>query len=82
MAVYLLHLDTPLPRGVSRRGTPLRAGHYLGYAEDLEARLERHANGTGARMLAVARERGIGWQVARVWPDKGRDFDWIKKRGL
>lgn len=56
--VYLLHLDTPLRH----------AKHYVGFADDdLAARLERHAAGQGARMLAVCRERGITWQLARTW---------------
>jgi hypothetical protein len=80
MTVYLLHLTEPLPRGVSRRGTVLVARHYLGYADDLASRLAHHANGTGARMLAVARERGIGWTLARVWPDAGRDTERKLKR--
>jgi predicted GIY-YIG superfamily endonuclease len=55
--IYLLHLDTPLRH----------ARHYVGLADDLETRLERHASGQGARMLAVCRERGITWQLARTW---------------
>ena len=56
--VYLLHLDKPLRH----------AKHYLGFAaDDLPARLERHASGQGARMLAVCVERGITWQLVRTW---------------
>jgi predicted GIY-YIG superfamily endonuclease len=56
--VYLLHLNKPLRH----------AKHYVGFAEsDLDARLERHASGQGARMLAVCRERGITWRLARTW---------------
>jgi predicted GIY-YIG superfamily endonuclease len=55
--IYLLHLDKPLRH----------AKHYVGFADDLEARLERHANGHGARMLQVCRERGISWTLARTW---------------
>jgi predicted GIY-YIG superfamily endonuclease len=55
--IYLLHLDTPLAH----------SKHYLGSADDLDARLERHAQGDGARMLAVCRERGITWRLARTW---------------
>lgn len=58
MTVYLLHLSEPLRH----------AKHYMGVCEDLESRLERHAKGDGARMLAVCRERGITWQVVRTWP--------------
>jgi predicted GIY-YIG superfamily endonuclease len=55
--IYLLHLDKPLRH----------ARHYVGLADDLDARLERHASGNGARMLAVCRERGITWSLARTW---------------
>lgn len=44
MTVYLLHLDQPLSRGVSPNGTPLKAGHYIGYAEDLIERIDEHAS--------------------------------------
>jgi predicted GIY-YIG superfamily endonuclease len=54
--IYLLHLDKPLRH----------AKHYVGFA-DVEARLERHASGAGARMLQVCRERGISWTLARTW---------------
>lgn len=56
--VYLLHFDKPLAH----------ARHYMGYAEDLERRLKRHARGEGARRTQVLVEQGIGWRLARVWP--------------
>ena len=55
--VYLLHFDTPLAH----------AQHYVGYAEDMEARIERHRKGNGARLVAVFAEKGIGFTVARTW---------------
>ncbi len=68
--IYLLHLDTPLRH----------ARHYVGLADDLDARLERHASGNGARMLAVCRERGITWQLARTWQGN-RGFErWLKNK--
>lgn len=65
MTVYVLHLDSPMRH----------ARHYCGYAKDLVARLTHHKNGTGARMLAVAKERAIGFILVRVWPDEGRGFE-------
>lgn len=59
--VYLLHLDSPL--GNERH----QAQHYLGSCSDLAARLELHRVGQGARMLAVCRERGIGFACVRTW---------------
>lgn len=48
MTVYLLHLDQPIPRGVSPAGKPLMAQHYIGVADNLEARLEEHRHTTWA----------------------------------
>lgn len=42
MTVYLIHLHQPMARGVSARGTSLFAQHYIGWAKDLEERLEEH----------------------------------------
>lgn len=75
MTVYLLHLSQPLSRGVSKRGTALIAGHYIGFTDDLESRLADHANGNGARFTQVCVERGITWQVVRTWPGGGRSFE-------
>jgi len=68
MTVYLIHFDRPI--GTERQ----KAEHYLGSAKDLEARLAEHRNGTGARLLQVLRERGIGWQCVRTW-EGGRDLE-------
>jgi predicted GIY-YIG superfamily endonuclease len=69
--VYLLHFDQPLAH----------ARHYVGWcAYDLEQRLEHHVTGHGARIMQVLTERGIGFQVARVWPGAGRDFERRLKR--
>lgn len=46
MTVYLLHLDQPIPRGVSRTGKPLTAQHYLGVADDVDKRLDEHRHTT------------------------------------
>lgn len=59
---YLLHFDTPLAH----------ARHYLGYARDIDARIAAHTAGQGARLMAVCKERGIGFQLVRVWPGANR----------
>lgn len=46
MTVYLLHFDQPLPRGVSRKGTPLQAAHYIGWTDDLVGRILDHSETT------------------------------------
>lgn len=71
--VYLLHFEEP----ISDRHT---ARHYLGYANDLAARLQAHDAGHGSRLTQVARGRGIGWQLVRVWRG-GRDLERRLKNG-
>ncbi|MEW6657399.1 MAG: endonuclease [Thermodesulfobacteriota bacterium] len=56
--IYLLYFDQPLAH----------AQHYVGFAENLEARLEQHRKGNGARLSAAFAEKGIGFTVARTWP--------------
>ncbi len=65
MSVYLIHLDTPLAH----------ARHYCGFAIHVEERLAHHRAGTGARMLQVCNERGITYELARVWPGADRTFE-------
>ena len=60
MTVYLLHFEEP----ISRRHT---SQHYLGYAKDLNERLARHQAGDGCRLVQVALERGITFELARTW---------------
>jgi hypothetical protein len=73
--VYLVHLDRKLGSGHPRGG----AGHYLGTTVDLARRLETHRAGKGARMLAAANQRGIGYDVVRTWPG-GREVERRMKR--
>jgi predicted GIY-YIG superfamily endonuclease len=72
---YLVHLDQPLgsdhPKG--------RAGHYIGTTINLDRRISQHREGTGARMLAAAVQRGIDFSVVRTWPG-GRDVERQLKR--
>jgi predicted GIY-YIG superfamily endonuclease len=69
--VYLLHFDRSYRH----------ARHYLGWTTDLAARLAEHARGQGARLLAVVREAGIGWRLARTWPGTRRRERQIKNQG-
>jgi predicted GIY-YIG superfamily endonuclease len=68
--IYLLHLDKPLRH----------ARHYVGLADTLDARLERHASGQGARMPAVCVERGITWRLVRTWQGSRRLERQLQKR--
>lgn len=68
--VYLLHLDSPL--GHSR--------HYMGFSTNVPQRLDRHRLGRGARMLAAAREAGIGFRLVRSWGNVSPSFERRLKR--
>lgn len=73
MAVYLIHFSRPIgsshPRG--------KASHYIGYSADdkLSQRLERHATGDGARLMAAVVEAGIDWEVVKTWPNGTRELE-------
>jgi hypothetical protein len=62
--VYILHLDRPLGNLANRRAQAL---HYCGFAEDLAARLEKHAAGKGSKLTAAALNQGIAYHVY-AWP--------------
>jgi predicted GIY-YIG superfamily endonuclease len=72
MAVYLIHFSIALAH----------ARHYVGYAKsDVAGRLAEHCAGAGARLTQVAVERGASLELARVWPEAGRQFErQIKRR--
>ena len=55
--VYLLHFTQRYKH----------AGHYLGSSTNLTKRLQAHAKGQGARLLAVVQAAGITWTLARTW---------------
>jgi hypothetical protein len=42
--------------------------HQQQFTPDLEARIEKHRAGQGARITEVLKERGIGFDVVAVWP--------------
>ena len=68
--VYLLHFERPYRH----------ARHYLGFTDDLDRRLAQHRSGNGARLLEVIAEAGIGWVLARTWPDGERELERAIKR--
>lgn len=61
--IYLLHFDQPFGH----------ARHYLGWASNLDARLQHHSRGTGANLLRHVRAAGIGWVLARTWEGQDRN---------
>ncbi len=63
--VYLIHLETPIAH----------SRHYLGWTRFLKKRINHHRNGTGARFLAEAVRRGIGFEVVRKWKNTDGNFE-------
>jgi predicted GIY-YIG superfamily endonuclease len=55
--VYLIHFDTAYKH----------ARHYTGWTTDLDARLQAHRDGRGARLMEIVTQAGITWQLARTW---------------
>lgn len=62
---YLLHFSQPYKH----------ARHYLGWADDIERRIEEHNQGRGARLTQVVTGAGITLQTARIWvgADRGAE---------
>lgn len=73
--IYLICFDRPFRH----------ARHYLGFVESpgkLEARIERHRSGDGAKLLRAVNQAGIQWRVVRTWEDGSRDKErQMKNRG-
>ena len=69
---YLLHFDRALGNSHNPRGM---ARHYIGWADDVDARLADHRAGRGARLLAACVREGIGWEVVRTWPGVTRSTE-------
>lgn len=67
--VYLLHFEKPFRH----------AQHYLGSADDVNERIERHRRGSGARLTQVVAESGIAMELARTW-EGGREKERELKR--
>ena len=62
--IYLIHFDRPLHH----------ARHYLGWTSNLQARLESHLDGNGARLMAAVGRAGVGWRLVRAWSgDRARE---------
>jgi predicted GIY-YIG superfamily endonuclease len=68
--VYLLHFSEPYRH----------ARHYVGFTNNLTARLEAHVSGQGARLVQVVIEAGMTFQLARTWEGTRRDERRIKNR--
>jgi hypothetical protein len=72
--VYLLHFDRPFAH----------ARHYRGWARtaNLDARIAHHRAGTsGARLMEVIHDAGIGFTVAKTEPGTRARERQLKARG-
>lgn len=71
--VYLIHFAKPYHH----------AQHYIGFVEHpegLEARMEEHRRGRGARLMAAVTAAGIEWAVVRTWAPASRGDERRLKR--
>ena len=55
--VYLIHFDRPYKR----------AKHYIGFTDNLDARMDCHRHGHGSKLLKAVNDAGIGYRVVRTW---------------
>jgi hypothetical protein len=58
--VYLLHFHQPISPNHTCQ-------HYIGSSQDVTFRAWIHKTKPDARLLQVAKERGIGFSVVRIW---------------
>src|SRR3954454_21531768 len=64
--VYLIHFEEKLHH----------AQHYIGFVEcNLEQRIKKHKNNKGAKLLAAINDKGIPWEVVRVWEQGDRQLE-------
>ncbi len=61
--IYLLHFERSYHH----------ARHYLGYTDDLEARVAAHRAGSGSPLVAAAVRDGIDFCVAATWSGDRRE---------
>ena len=69
--IYMLHFSQPYKH----------ARHYVGWTDDLLDRLDRHASGHGARLVAVITQAGIGFTLVRICEGTRRTERAIKNAG-
>lgn len=70
--IYVLHFDRPLTH----------ARHYIGWTErdDLDARLDEHRAGRGARIVEALVAAGIGFRVAATYLGTRHDERRMKRQ--
>lgn len=55
--IYLIHFDERYKH----------VGHYLGWTDDIDRRMQKHEDGYGGRLLNHVLGLGIDVRVARIW---------------
>jgi hypothetical protein len=72
-------------RATGEHARYMHAGHRLGWALVLDARMRQHRAGTragGGRLPEVVLRAGLTWSVARIWPGTTRVWEYtLKRRG-
>lgn len=64
--VYLIHFSEKLHH----------AQHYIGFVENnLKQRIKKHQKNKGAKLLIAVNDKGISWEVVRVWEEGDRTFE-------
>jgi predicted GIY-YIG superfamily endonuclease len=63
--VYLIHFEEKFKH----------AQHYLGYADNIQNRINRHKSSRGATLIKFVLAAGIKINLVRVWQDKDREFE-------
>ena len=64
--VYLIHFNEKLHH----------AQHYIGFVEkNLKQRIKKHKSNKGAKLLIAVNEKGIQWEVVKVWEEGDRSLE-------
>ena len=69
--IYLLHFSGKVAD---------HAGHYVGWASNLEARLAEHRSGTGAKLMAAVKANGLTFECVQTWQGTRDDERKLKRR--
>jgi len=74
--VYLFHFNAPLGNLSNPRA---QARHYVGFSDDLDARIKQHLAGKGAKIVAAALKQGLVFELYH-WPAPLASEKLIKRR--
>jgi predicted GIY-YIG superfamily endonuclease len=68
--VYLIHFEEKLHHDQ----------HYIGFVDkNLQQRIKKHRSNKGAKLLMVVNNKGIQWEVVRVWEECDRQLERRRK---